>query len=133
MIIKVKPDLKKAESLVKMAESRIKSVSLLDARQFSTIVAEMYYEIIKEFSSALILIDGFKSVGENSHRDLFDFLSTYKLFSEDEIIFIHDLRVKRNRSSYEGRDIEYSYLKLKQNKINKIIKDLKEIINNKLK
>ncbi|MDP2628846.1 MAG: hypothetical protein Q8P15_03030 [Nanoarchaeota archaeon] len=132
MIIKVKIDKQKSESLFEMANLREEYISHLDLDKFSPLVAEDYYEIIKELASALILLDGFKSIGENSHKDLIDFLEKYK-FSDGEIVFLHDLRIKRNKSSYEGKRIDYSYLKEKKGKIEEIIKKLKTLIKNKQK
>ena len=133
MIIKVKVDVKKVESILEMVCLREKSLSCLNLKKFSTLIVETYCEIIKELSSALILLNGFKSVGENAHKDLVDFLANCKDFSEEEIFFIHDLRIKRNRSFYEGRMVDVFYLEVKQEKINEIIKKLKLLINNKLK
>jgi len=133
MIIKVKPDIKKVSSILDLVKNREDSLLFLDSEKFSTIICEFYYEIIKELSSALILLDGFKSIGENSHKDLIDFLSNYKEISEREIILIHDLRVKRNKSSYEGKEIDGFYLKSHKNSLLEIIKRLKSLINKKIK
>lgn len=132
MIIKVKQDIKKVESILEMVENREKSISFLDYKKFSTIIAETYYEIIKELSSALILFDGFKSVGEKSHKDLINFLLKYETLSMADVSLIDDLRIKRNKSSYEGKSIEALYLQRNQKKILQIIKKLKTLINNKL-
>jgi len=104
----------------------------LDIKKFSTIVSEIYYEIIKELSSALILLDGFKSIGENSHKDLISFLEKYK-FSELEISLLHDLRIRRNKSSYEGKPFEISFLEFNEKRLLQIIKRLKYLINIKLR
>jgi len=133
MIIKVKKDVKKVEAMLDLIESRKKSISFLDIKQFSTIVAEMYYEIIKELASSIILLDGFKSVGIQAHKDLVDFLIKYEKISESDIFFINDLRIRRNKSSYEGKNIDLIYLENHEEKINEIIKKLKCLVNNKLK
>ena len=87
-----------------------------------------YYEIIKELASALILLDGFKAIGENAHKDLIDYLIKYKEFSEADIVFINDLRIKRNNSFYEGKRIEPIYLKNNKERILGIIERLKKMI-----
>jgi len=133
MIIKVKSDLEKVKSMLRLIENRESSLLILNFKKFPTIVMEIYYQIVKELSSALILLDGFKSVGENAHKDLIDFLSNYDIISEKDKVFIHDLRIKRNRSSYEGKMIDKSYLENNQKKILGIIKKLKLLINKKLK
>lgn len=133
MIIKVKPDKEKVKSMLRLIENREEAITVLDAKKFSTEVAEMYYEVIKELSSALILLDGFRSVGENAHRDLINFLSRYNTISEKDLVFIHDLRIKRNKSFYEGRMIEEDYIENRQKLLKGIIKKLKLLINNELK
>ena len=125
--------MKKVESILKMVSIREKSLSCLNFKKFSTLIVETYYEIIKELSSALILLNGFKSVGENAHKDLIDFLKNYTEISEEEIVFAQDLRVKRNQSFYEGKVVNSFYLEIKQKKIKEIIKKLKFLINKKLK
>lgn len=133
MIIKTQADKKRAESILEMVKSREDSLHLLDIKKFSTIVSETYYEIIKELSFALILLDGFRSVGENAHKDLISFLEKYNSFSELEISLLHDLRVRRNKSLYEGRPFEISFIEFNEKKLLQIIKKLKYLINLKLK
>ena len=133
MIIKAKSDVKKVLSIMELVKNREESILLLDFEKFSTIVSEFYYEIIKELSSALILLEGFKSVGENSHKDLIDFLLRYKGISEKEISLIHDLRIRRNKSSYEGVKIDAFFLNVHKSSLLEIIKKLKSLINLKLK
>lgn len=131
MIIKIKPDLEKVNSMLHLIKCREESAHILDFKKFSTIVAEMYYEIIKELSSALILLDGFKSVGRNAHKDLVDFLSNYPILDIERAL-IDDLRIKRHGSFYEGKSINESYLEDKREKLLGIIKKLKVLIKDKL-
>lgn len=132
MIIKTTPDKEKAKSIIQLTREREDFVKTVDHRKFPTNAAENYYEIVKELSSALILLDGFKAVGENAHKDLIDFLENYKSFSEADIMFLNDLRIKRNNSSYEGKKIDPSYLANNKNKILSIIERLKKAIMQKL-
>ena len=132
MIIKITPDKEKAKSMLGLIEGREKFISLAETEGFPTIAAEGYYEIIKELAIALILLDGFKIMGEKAHKDLIDYLSNYKEISKEEIILIDDLRIKRNKSSYEGKQIEKNYLENKKDKLLNIIKKLKSLVGNKL-
>ena len=93
MIIKVTPDKEKVKSILQLTKERENFVSTIDHEKFSTNAAENYYEIIKELASALLLLDGLKTVGENAHRDLIDYLINYKDFSERDIVFLNDLRI----------------------------------------
>lgn len=132
MIIKVTSDKEKAKSILQLVKERENFVSTIDHEKFSTNATENYYEIIKELASALILLDGLKSVGENAHKDLIDYLINYNEFSEGDIIFLNDLRIKRNNSSYEGRKIDPVYLINNKKKIIELIERLANIVKRKL-
>lgn len=133
MIIKISPDIEKAKSIMNLASSREKFVKTIDLNKFSTIIAENYYEIIKELVNAIFLIDGLKTTGENAHKDMIDYLLNYNEFNEEEVFIVQDLRIKRNKSLYEGKMINKDYISLKRKKIDKIIEKLKILLNNKLK
>ena len=132
MIINVTPDKEKARSFLGLIENRERFASSIDLNRFSTIATENYYEIIKELATIVLLLDGLKSVGENSHKELIDCLSRYEELSEEDRGLIDDLRIKRNRSSYEGKMIDKSYLENKKGKLLEIIKKLKRLANSKL-
>jgi len=123
--IKVTPDLERARSMLKLIEQRENFTSRIDKTEFPTIVVEGYYEIIKELVSVYLLVNGAKMVGENAHKDLIDELFRIKKINESEKVFLQDLRVKRNQSSYEGKQIEVVYLINNEKRILEIIKNLK--------
>lgn|SRR3989344_4946264 len=131
MIIKVTPDREKIKSILRLVKEREDFVATIDNEKFPTNSTENYYEIIKGLASALILADGYKATGENAHKDLFDYLSRYSEFSGGDIVFMNDLRIKRNNSSYEGKKVEPSYLRNNKEKILLIIRKLKSAINGK--
>jgi len=56
----------------------------------------------------------------------------YKTFQEWEIRLADDLRIKRNKSSYEGKQIERVYLENNKEKLISIINKLKGLIKEKL-
>ncbi len=131
MIIRVTPDKERVKSMLKLIKNREDFIPSIDIEKFSTIVGENYYEIIKELATALILLDGLKVTGEGAHKELIDYLLNYG-FSEDEILLMNDLRIKRNKSFYEGKMIDKDYLLSKKDKFLKLIKKLKRLINAKL-
>ncbi len=132
MKIKTNSDKKKVESILEIIKLREDACLLLNSKTFATILTESYYEIIKELSSALILLDGFKVIGTNAHKELIDTLKDYS-FSEMEISLLQDLRLKRNKSSYEGKQVDGSFLEFNEKNFKQIIKKLKLIISSKLK
>jgi len=136
MIIKITPDKERAKSILKMAEnteSAIKSIlAQLGVKNNPSIIAREYYEVIRELATGILLAEGIKIIGENAHKETINALSSYNELLEEEIILIQDLRIKRNKSSYEGKPIESSYIENKKQKLDSIIKKLKIILTKKL-
>jgi len=132
MILTAKPDIQKVKSILDLITEREDFVSTIDVEKFSTNAVENYYEIIKELASALLLLYGLKATGENAHRDLIDYLIHYD-FSTGEIVFMNDLRIKRNNSFYEGKKVDPTYLRNNKDKILRLIEKLKGDIKKKLK
>lgn len=128
MIIKVIPDKEKTKSILILVKERESFVSTIDSEKFPTNAAENYYEIVKELAAGLILLGGFKTIGDSAHKELIDKLRDYDEFTEEEIIFLNDLRIKRNNSSYDGKKIDPSYLKNNKAMILEIIEKLKSTI-----
>lgn len=90
-----------------------------------------YYEIIKELITAILLLDGYKTL---SHKDLIDYLQKkYSEFSTGEISVLDDLRILRNRVAYDGFFIEISYLDRNEILFKTIIQKLKILIDKKLR
>ena len=116
-----------------MALEREKSVSDLNLVMFATIATENYYEIIKELATTILLLNGIKATGENAHKEILDGLEKYANFNGEEILIVQDLRIKRNKSMYEGKQISPSYLENNKNALLKIIDKLKKIIRERMK
>ncbi len=133
MLHKVFPDKEKAMSIYKMALDRENSVSNLDYMKLTTIVTENYYEIIKELATSFFLLKGIKFIGEDAHKEMIDSLKKYLSFNDETISILQDLRIKRNRSMYEGKQINLSYLENNKEIFLKIIDKLKNMVNDKLK
>lgn len=132
MIIKISPDKERVKSIIKQVETRMKFLNSIKQSEFSTIIAETYYEIIKELITGVMFIDGFKTIGENSHKETINYLLKYKKFSSHEVSLVNDLRIKRNKSMYEGKEIRKDYIKSKEKSFLHIIEKLKSIFKDKL-
>ena len=109
MIIKITPDKEKAKSMIEMAEGRLKFLSQPIIFP-PTIKSENYYEIIKELLSAFLLIRGLKTIGEYAHKELIEEAGKLNLLEDSELMLLDDLRIKGNKSSYEGKHIEKEYI-----------------------
>lgn len=132
MLHKVFPDKEKAKSIFKMALDREKFLSSSKIN-YPNIVVENYYEIIKEISSALLLLRGIKFIGEDSHKQIIDSLSKIANFSSYDISVLQDLRIKRNYSLYEGKQVHISYLENYKDFLDSTIDKLKKVLKDKLK
>jgi hypothetical protein len=131
--IKIARDKEKAMSMLKMADVTLDFINSLDAHKFSSHVAKEYYDVIRELMCVVLLLDGYKTVGENAHKRLVEYIEeTCHDFSEYEITLIDDLRVTRNRIAYDGFFVSYEYVERKCHDIQKIIAKLKSIINKKM-
>ena len=70
-VSKLRPDLEKARALLKMTEVREKRSQLTPLPEFTTLLTEEYYEIIKELCTAILSIEGWKAL---NHECLFAYL-----------------------------------------------------------
>ena len=130
-INKVKPDKEMAKALLKMMAIRLKAVESLDKNMFASIIVEGYYEIVKEGITALMAIDGYKTL---SHEVLIGYIKEfYSEFSEQDIIFMDNLRRIRNNIVYKGFVVQKDYLDRNEKMVNTIIKKLKKLIEDKLR
>ena len=118
-ILKISKDKKRAISLRNLAEDRFKDISSL-TKPYK--IVEEYYEIIKELITAIMYIDGFKTL---SHKSLVSYLKDhYNNFSAGEIKLIDELRILRDNVLYYGEKVDETFLINKKERFNEIIKKL---------
>ena len=128
-LIKITPDKERAKSIVKMAETTLEIVRSIDSSQFSSHVTKEYYDVIREFMTATLLLDGYKTYGEGAHKKLIEYFQYYgKGLTEYEISIIDSLRITRNKIEYDGFFVEKGYLERKIKYIHEIIAKLRKII-----
>ena len=129
-LIKISKDKEKAKNILKMISLIEERIKMQDREKMAALIIFDYYEIITELITAILLLDGYKTL---SHKDLIDYLNEkYKEFNKHEIYILDDLRILRNRVAYEGFFIEYSYLNRNENSFKEIIQKLKNLIGHKL-
>ena len=132
-LIKITPNKEKAKSILKMVDTTIEMIKVIDITKFSSNVTKEYYEVIRELLSVILLLDGYKTYGEGAHKKLVEYLkSNYKEFSEYEIYLIDDLRITRNKIAYDGFFVDKDYIGRKIKDIKKIIDKLRAIIDKKI-
>ena len=126
MITKVQPDKQKAESLKAMAILTIQRLEETDIIKYPSNTLTDYYDTIHKLIEALALIEGVKTRGEGAHKELIDYIAKRYSFDEQTRLFLQQMRDYRNTISYEGFMINPSYIKMNQEKIKAIIKNLFE-------
>lgn len=129
-IIKITPDKEKARNILKMISLIEERIQTQDKIKMAALIIVDYYEVIKELITAIMLIDGWKTL---SHKDLIDYIKEkYSEFNSKEISILDELRILRNRVSYEGFFIERSYLERNETLFNQMISKLKSLVNKRL-
>ncbi len=127
-MIKINPDKEKAKSILNIVALRENFLKgLKNKNEYSTIIAENYYEIIKELCISIALTEGYKAIGDSAHKDTISYIKKHGI-SEADIDIIQNLRIKRNKSSYEGKIIEKTYLENNREDLIRIISDLRSIL-----
>lgn len=133
MIITIEIDSERAKSLYKMVLDREKFIKTLEITQESaTIITENYYEIVLELGIIILFTEGLKATGESAHREIIDYIGKINLINPEEINLAQDLRLKRNYSRYEGKQINKEYLIQKKIKLEEIILKLKKAVEKRL-
>ena len=130
-LIKIEPEKERARSLLKLSELRYHKIASYNKNTESSLILEAYYEVAKELITAILFIDGYKTL---SHEDLITYLNiNYKsYFSDFEVNILDQFRKKRNRIVYYGVFVDKDYISRNTIHIEKIISKLKDIINKKL-
>ncbi len=116
-----------------MAAATLQMIAEADKNKYPSQVLKEYYEVIREMVSIVLLLDGFKTVGEGAHNKQIDYLKKYKDFSQSEIKLMDNLRIIRNRVSYDGFFVKEDYIDRKLPDVLKIIEKLKKITAEKIK
>ena len=110
-LIRIIPDKEKAKSILKMTDTTLKMIKEINIDKFSSNITKEYYEIIRELMTIILLLDGYKTYGEGSHKKLIEYLElNYREFDKSEIYFIDDLRNIRNKIAYDGFFVEINYI-----------------------
>jgi len=127
-IIKVTPNKEQAKSIFKMCETTTNMLETIDSSKFPSNIIKEYYEILRELSSIILLLDGYKTKGQGAHKIIIDYIDGKNILNNSEISLFNELRDKRNKITYDGFFIKESYFKRKLPQIQKIISKLKSEI-----
>lgn len=134
MLIKTEIDINKIKSVLRMVRLTIKMVESIDHETFTSNVTKEYYEIIREMMSALLLLDGFRTLGEGVHKEIIEYISNnYQEFTAKELETIDDMRITRNKIAYDGFFVTPDYLRRNKELIFGIINKLNIILEKKMR
>lgn len=126
-IFKISKNENRAKSLIEMAKERFNDINK-ETKPYK--IVEGYYEIIKELITAIMYINGFKTL---SHKSLILYLEkNYEEFSKSEIIIIDELRRLRNNIVYYGQKVEKEYIINNKKQLENIINKLFNIFKTKI-
>jgi len=129
-IFRIRRDKARAKDLLKMAKERLELLKLIPRDKTFKIIEE-YYEIIKELLTAIMYLDGYKTL---SHVRLIEYFSSkYDFLNRKEIELIDTLRKFRISIVYYGRKISEEFLLNNEEEIRKIIKILLKVVKMKIK
>jgi len=128
MILIIKPDKEKAKSLKNMAQTTIERLKETNTSKYPSNTLKDYYDVIHELMEAISLTKGIKFKGEGAHQELIEYIVKEYNFSEQERIFLQQIRDYRNRISYEGFMINENFIISNDKKIQEIIDKLSNLI-----
>ena len=119
----VKPDIKRAKSLIETADERINLIKEINEKNCN-FVFEDYYTSILELLQALAFIKGFNI---SNHVCLGLYLK--EILKREDLYFIFDdLRYKRNSLIYYGNKMDFETAKQAIEKSKKLIKEIKRLV-----
>lgn len=105
----------------------------INLSKYPSNILKEYYEVIRELMSIILLLDGYKIIGEGSHKSLIEYLNdNYHEISEEHISMMDDLRILRNKIAYDGFFVREDYVIRNKPKILKIVSKLRKLISSKL-
>ncbi|MEK6827523.1 MAG: hypothetical protein AABX99_03515 [Nanoarchaeota archaeon] len=123
MIVKIKPDKQKSESLKKMAEITLERLNKTNMEDYPSNTLSDYYDVIHKLMESLTIKNGIKARGDGAHQELIEYIFKQNIINEQARQFLQQMREYRNRISYEGFMINKNYICLNNQKIHEIIKN----------
>ncbi len=128
-LIKITPDKEKAKSILKMVSLIEERIKIQNKKKMTALIIADYYEIIKELITGVLFLEGYKTL---SHKNLINYLKRYPEFGSNELSILDDLRILRNRITYEGFFVDISYLDRNEQLFKEIIKKLKNFVDKRI-
>lgn len=129
-IFKISKDPDRAIDLFQISKERLDIIKILP-RDKPYKILEEYYEIILEQITAIMYLDGYKTV---SHVSAIGYINkNYKFLTDNQVSIIDSMRKLRHGIVYYGKKVKEEYLINNEEEINKIINILSKSISDKIK
>lgn len=129
-IFRISKDFARAGDLFNISKERRDIIKILP-RDKPYKILEEYYEIILGLITAIMYMDGYKTL---SHVSAIQYLpKNYKILSENQITIIDTMRKLRHGIVYYGKKIKEEYLINNEGEIRNIISILEKCVKDKLK
>ena len=129
-LIKITPNKERAKNILETVQLLENRIIIQDRKTMSSLILADYYEIMKELITAILFVDGYKTL---NHTDLIEYISNkYKELNKNDINILNNIRILRHKVSYEGYKAPSSYLERNEEDFKMIINKLKEILNEKI-
>jgi len=130
-VLKITPNKEKASSILKMVETSLAMIRSID--KYPSHVIREYYDIIRELLSVILLLDGYKPIGESAHKIQIEYIQkNYSEIKQSDISLMDELRVTRNKISYDGYFVPEDYVTRKSAQISRLIEQLQTIVRKKV-
>lgn len=128
-IFRISKDKERARDLFEMSKERQDMIKLIPKDKTYKIIEE-YYEIIKELLTAIMYLDGYKTL---SHIKLIEYFSSnYNDLEAKETNLVDTLRRFRISIVYYGKKISTEFLTNNEQNIKEIIRTLTKLVKNKI-
>lgn len=119
-----------ARSLLKMAEIRQEDNDRREPTdENASLIVESYWEMMKQLSTGLLILEGYKSY---SQECLIEFLKQKHDLKNSQAKKMNQIRRLRNDIDYRGKFLDKDYLERNEEKIENIIKNLKQKLKEEL-
>lgn len=129
-IFRIKKDFERAKNLVDYAKDRLDLIKRYYEEKRRYKVVEEAYESIKESLTAIMFIDGYKTL---SHVKLIEYFNkNYNVLSDSEKRLLESLRKLRHGIVYYGESVTEDFLNNNYKEILLIIKKLIKFVDEKL-
>jgi len=131
--IRTGKDKGKAIALKETAVTTLQRLRETNREKYPTNTLKDYYDIIKALMESLNSLEGIKFKGDAAHYETIEYV--YKRYALGEPIreLLQQIRDYRNRTSYEGFHVKRSYIKQNMKSIEKIIRKLLSLLEDRLK